>query len=227
MGKYVPTTKELLITLWIIILIAWWTWIFCSWLKPNEFGDAINPIVWIITIVLVYRTYKLQEKELRETTTTLQNQEWVMQEQRFQDTFSLLIKTAQDHFNSIKITVEEQKRDNQSYSSSTWSLNVNWLWGERSYFELHWWAAIIYLLNKDDLHKYSESWTLGNFKKYINTLWVIENLVDNGNEKINKEFYINLAKTQINEAEKKLYKKLRTDLKKFDLFELSYLMSPK
>lgn len=77
MIRYIPTTKKLLVTLWILILLAWWTWIIYSWLKPNEFGDAINPLINLITIIFLYLNWISLKEELNEEKRVNKKHEWV------------------------------------------------------------------------------------------------------------------------------------------------------
>lgn len=76
MNKIIPTTFELLITVWIIIFWGWLFWIYNSLLKPNEFGDAINPIINLVTILFLYINWRLLREEINEEKRVNRKNEW-------------------------------------------------------------------------------------------------------------------------------------------------------
>ena len=218
-------------TIWLLIVWIWFwiLWFFYSRDKANlgTWWDSfwvINALTSIVVLYFVYSSYLLQKKELVDTRLVLVWQENAMIEQRFQDTFTLLLKTSEGHLNNMVISVQEQKRDDNLYKSSFLRIaSVE----EKAYFELSWWAAVIYLVSIGNLSEYVWTWAIWNFKKYINTLWILENLIELNVDKIDKDFYIKLAKTQINEAEKRLFHNLKFSFKKMDLYDLKYLMNYK
>lgn len=197
-----------------------WLWKINPWTWGDSFW-IINSFISVITLLLVYKTFWLQKKELDKTTDTLKLQEIAIKEQKFQDTFTLLLQTAQEHINWLIISAEEVKNDK---IKPHYKQDIIDDLKEKYYFELRWSMVVRYLSDWDWYDKvleYVKRGTLGNFRKYINTLWMLEECLRNADPDINKDFFIKLARTQINASEIELYNKLKDSTKKWEFIELT------
>lgn len=72
--------KSVFLTGWIvfiIILILWIYWIKTSNLKSNEFWDAINPIINLVTIYFLWLNWKSLKEEIDEGKRVNKKHEWI------------------------------------------------------------------------------------------------------------------------------------------------------
>lgn len=71
--------KDLIpILIWILIFftIKWIVWISYSWLKSNEFGDAINPVINLVTVLFLFINWRLLREEINEEKRVNRKNEW-------------------------------------------------------------------------------------------------------------------------------------------------------
>lgn len=76
--------------------------------SANNVGDAfgiLNSLVWIITLILLWETYKTQKLELQETSSALREQQKLMDESKFHEYFLFSIQ----HRSFLKESITKER----------------------------------------------------------------------------------------------------------------------
>lgn len=177
-------------------MLSWWFWIYNWWLSPNEFGDAINPILWGITFFLVYKTFWLQKEMLQNQKDELQWQKEIILEQlqweknrSFRDFIEFLLEWV-----SLSISYLQVQGNNGNYKwVIKWESAVIWLKNSGVFYE---WTGFFDI----DRNTWLTNWWLVKLQEIVKSIKYIEEYIDENYKWTNndrKNFYYRLIKDRI------------------------------